>query len=90
MAMARSRTVACTVVAGLALAGIVATGAHAATGTTAWRDGSFSVNVPNLVRRSDVVLRAPNAKPEQAMPLGNETGMTDDERVKLGAWIAAQ
>jgi len=71
MAMARSRTVACTVVAGLALTGIIATGAHAATGTTAWRDGSFSVNVPNLVRRSDVVLRAPNAKPEQAMPLGN-------------------
>lgn len=25
-----------------------------------------------------------------AMPLGNETGMTDDERRKLGAWIARQ
>jgi uncharacterized membrane protein len=23
------------------------------------------------------------------MPLGNETGMTDEERAKLGAWIAA-
>src|SRR5207248_4913246 len=70
--MARSRTiVVCTVVAGLALAGIVATSAHAATATTAWRDGSFSVNVPNLVRRSDVVLGAPNARPDQAMPLGN-------------------
>jgi uncharacterized membrane protein len=26
----------------------------------------------------------------KAMPLGNETGMTDDERTRLGAWIAAQ
>lgn len=26
----------------------------------------------------------------KAMPLGNETGMTDEERAKLGAWIAAQ
>jgi glycosyl hydrolase family 95 len=46
-------------------------GAQAATGTTAWRAGVFSVNVPNLVRRSDVVLGAPNGVPEQAMPLGN-------------------
>jgi uncharacterized membrane protein len=26
----------------------------------------------------------------KSMPLGNETGMTDDERAQLGAWIAAQ
>lgn len=26
----------------------------------------------------------------KAMPLGNKTGMTDDERAKLGAWIARQ
>jgi uncharacterized membrane protein len=26
----------------------------------------------------------------KAMPLGNETGMTDEERQKLGAWLAAQ
>jgi uncharacterized membrane protein len=25
----------------------------------------------------------------KTMPLGNETGMTDDERVRLGAWIKA-
>jgi uncharacterized membrane protein len=24
-----------------------------------------------------------------AMPIGNLTGMTDDERARLGAWIAA-
>ena len=26
----------------------------------------------------------------KAMPLGNETGITDAQRAKLGAWIAAQ
>ena len=26
----------------------------------------------------------------KAMPLGNETGMTDEERQKIGQWIAAQ
>ncbi|MFO1032751.1 MAG: hypothetical protein U1E15_01150 [Hyphomicrobiales bacterium] len=26
----------------------------------------------------------------KAMPLGNKTGMTDDERAKLGAWLAKQ
>jgi uncharacterized membrane protein len=25
----------------------------------------------------------------KAMPLGNQTGMTEDERAKVGAWIAA-
>ena len=69
--MSRSRTVLVgIVVAGLALTSFAGT-ARAATGTTAWRSGSFSVNVPNLVRRSDVVLGAPNATPEKAMPLGN-------------------
>jgi len=26
----------------------------------------------------------------KAMPLGNQTAMTDEERQKLGQWIAAQ
>ena len=26
----------------------------------------------------------------KAMPLGNQTAMTDDERQQLGQWIAAQ
>jgi hypothetical protein len=60
----------CVVVASLALTGIAST-ARAATDSTAWRAGRFSVNVANLVRRSDVVLGAPNALPAQAMPLGN-------------------
>jgi hypothetical protein len=62
-------------VACLVLTGITGTAradtTRAATATTAWRAGAFSVNVPNLVRRSDIVLGAPNTKPEQAMPLGN-------------------
>jgi len=26
----------------------------------------------------------------RAMPLGNQTGMTDEERARIGAWIATQ
>jgi uncharacterized membrane protein len=26
----------------------------------------------------------------KAMPLGNQTAMTEEERAKIGAWIAAQ
>jgi uncharacterized membrane protein len=26
----------------------------------------------------------------KSMPLGNQTGMTDEERARLGAWIRAQ
>ena len=26
----------------------------------------------------------------KSMPLGNETGMTEEERARLGAWTAAQ
>ena len=43
----------------------------APTATTAWRDGSFHVDVPNLVRSNDVVLGRPNTGAAQAMPLGN-------------------
>lgn len=70
VAMVRRSFIAVTVAALVVTAGIAGT-ARAATGTTAWRAGTFSVNVPNLVRRSDIVLGSPNAKPEQAMPLGN-------------------
>ena len=43
----------------------------AAEPTTAWHDGRFQVNVPNVVGRSDIVLQRPNMRPEDAMPLGN-------------------
>ncbi len=58
-------------VAGLALA--TSRTAAAETRTTAWRGGTFVVDTPNLVRRSDVVLGRPNAEPKQFMPLGNGT-----------------
>ncbi|MBY8879938.1 glycosyl hydrolase family 95 catalytic domain-containing protein [Actinacidiphila acidipaludis] len=47
-----------------------AAGASAAA-TTAWRDGSFHVDVPAMVHSSDVVLGRPNTASAQAMPLGN-------------------
>jgi uncharacterized membrane protein len=34
-----------------------------------------------------IAVQAVNSK---AMPLGNKTGMTAEERAKLGAWIATQ
>ncbi|WP_344216424.1 glycosyl hydrolase family 95 catalytic domain-containing protein, partial [Kribbella sancticallisti] len=56
------------------LAGLIATGgppAVAAPGTTAWQNGSFVVDTPNLVRRSDIVLGRPNQAPAESLPLGN-------------------
>ena len=45
-------------------------------------------NIADLRRYA--VLINQQAVQTDAMPLGNETGMTDDERSKLGSWIAAQ
>ena len=39
--------------------------------STAWHSNRFNVDAPGVVGRSDIVLRNPNGKPEQAMPLGN-------------------
>jgi uncharacterized membrane protein len=39
------------------------------------------------LRRYAIQIRA-QAVATDAMPLGNETGMTEDERAKLGAWLA--
>ena len=47
--------------------------AFAAGTTTAWQNGSFSVDTPNLVRRSDIVLGKANTAPSQFIPLGNGT-----------------
>jgi hypothetical protein len=56
---------------GLALA--TAPSAVAATGTTAWQNGTFVVDTPNVVRRADIVLGQPNTSPSQFVPLGNGT-----------------
>src|SRR5882672_2048012 len=47
--------------------------AVAATVTTAWQNGSFAVDTPNLVRRSDIVLGRANPAPAESMALGNGT-----------------
>jgi len=41
--------------------------------TTAWSNGSFAVDAPNLVREADIVLGSPNTAAAQSMPLGNGT-----------------
>jgi hypothetical protein len=56
------------------IAGLVAANgapAEAAPGTTAWQNGSFMLDTPNLVRRSDVVLGRANPLPAESIPLGN-------------------
>src|SRR5580692_3040098 len=45
--------------------------ASAATGTTAWQNGAFSVNTAGVVSRSDIVLGRPNSAGAQSLPLGN-------------------
>jgi len=45
----------------------------AAGTTTAWQNGSFSIDTPNVVRRSDIVLGKANTDPTTFMPLGNGT-----------------
>jgi len=45
----------------------------AAGTTTAWQNGSFVVDTPNVVRRSDIVLGHANTDPTQFVPLGNGT-----------------
>ena len=43
----------------------------AASTTTAWSNGGFSVDTPNLVREADIVLASPNTAASQSLPLGN-------------------
>ena len=45
----------------------------AATGSTAWHNGTFNVDTTNVVRRSDIVLGSPNTNAAQFVPLGNGT-----------------
>ena len=45
--------------------------ASAATDTTAWQNGAFSVNAGGVVSRSDVFLGQPNTAAAQSLPLGN-------------------
>lgn len=51
--------------------GTLAQAAHSRALSTAWRNNRFHVDVSGVVSRSDIVLRSPNVKSEDAMPLGN-------------------
>jgi hypothetical protein len=60
----------------------VAGSAQAASATdTAWHNGSFKLDRPNLVRRSNVILASPNTAPQQSLPLGNGS-------LGVAAWAA--
>ena len=65
----------------LAAGAVYAIEADAATTTTAWSNGTFNVDVPNLVRRSDLVLTSPITTASQFVPLGNGT-------LGVAAWAA--
>lgn len=41
--------------------------------TTAWQQGQFALDVPDVVRSADIVLQRPGAMPQESMPLGNGT-----------------
>jgi hypothetical protein len=55
--------------------------ASAATDTTAWQNGAFSVNTAGVVSESDVVLGQPNTADSQSLPLGNGS-------LGVAAWAA--
>ena len=39
--------------------------------TTAWSNGTFNVDTPNVVKRSDIIIGQPNVNATDSMPLGN-------------------
>ena len=55
--------------------------ASAATATTAWRNGAFSLDPAGVVSRSDIVLGTPNAAAAQSLGLGNGS-------LGVAAWAA--
>jgi Domain of unknown function (DUF5703) len=55
----------------VALVGQAPAASASTVATTAWRNGSFHVDVPGMVHSSDVVLGRPNTASADAMPLGN-------------------
>ena len=55
--------------------------ASAASNTTAWQNGAFSVNLAGVVSESDIVLGQPNTSDSQSLPLGNGS-------LGVAAWAA--
>jgi hypothetical protein len=64
------RRVAAWLIAGLAALAAAAPAAQAAP-STAWIGNQFRVDVPNVVKRANIVVGSPPAQPAQLMPLGN-------------------
>ncbi|GAA4852490.1 hypothetical protein GCM10023221_35340 [Luteimicrobium xylanilyticum] len=57
---------------GLGVSAATAADSSGTTGTTtAYADGAFHLDVPSVVRESDIVLGQPNTKNTEAIPLGN-------------------
>src|ERR1700727_1093156 len=65
----------------LATAAVLAQPAVAASVTTAWQNGSFSLNPAGVVAESDIVLGAANTAASQSLPLGNGS-------LGVAAWAA--
>jgi carbohydrate binding protein with CBM6 domain/F5/8 type C domain-containing protein/centrosomal CEP192-like protein/glycosyl hydrolase family 95 len=55
--------------------------ASAASNTTAWQSGAFSVNTAGVVSESDIFLGQPNTADSQSLPLGNGS-------LGVAAWAA--
>jgi len=72
---ARTILAAVTVLAVGTLIGLAApdAGAAAATTTTAWHNGSFTVDTAGVARRSNIVLKRANTSASEFLPLGNGT-----------------
>ena len=82
----RSRTLLTAVAAlllAVPMATMVAPARHAvaASLTTAWQNGAFSLNTAGVVSRSDVVLGQPNTAASQSLPLSNGS-------LGVAAWAA--
>jgi hypothetical protein len=65
----------------LAIMAAPARPAMAASLTTAWQNGAFSVNPAGVVSRSDIVLGQPNTAASQSLPLSNGS-------LGVAAWAA--
>src|SRR2546423_1863248 len=73
--MRRPRLVSAVAVLSLctSMIGWPSTTAAAASTTTAWTAGAFSVDTASVVREANIVLGSANSAPAQSMPLGNGT-----------------
>jgi len=74
MGSVRTILAAVTVLATGTFIGLAATDADAAsTATTAWHNGSFTMDTPSVARRSNLVLKRANTSASEFVPLGNGT-----------------